>query len=356
MKHIFIKKEGHTMFMNRRIILVVVWVIVIVFAFSTLFSMLVWGEEGAAPEDSWTIITISAAGDVTLGKDAKAPYANSIENEVANQKSNYSYFMKNVKPIFERDDLTLVNLEAPFTTSTMMADKQFRFKAHPPYTEILKQGSIEAVNLANNHMFDYLDQGYWDTVSTLSSADIGYFGYQHQYLKEIKGIKIGMAGFTGWENSKQKKNEIKKAIDSLRAQGADLVIASFHWGEEGQYLPTEIQKDLGHYCIDIGVDLVLGHHPHVIQGIQLYKGKSIVYSMGNFCFGGNKNPKDKDAFIYQHSFGFKDKVLQAGAGQVIPISVSSVKNRNSYQPTPLTGSELDRVMNKIRDYSLQLNP
>ena len=343
------------MFVSRKFILVVVWVIVIVFVVSTLFSMMVWGEEDDALEDSWTIITISAAGDVTLGRDANASYTNSIENEVANQKSNYSYFMQNVKPLFEKDDLTIINLEAPFTTAAIMADKQFRFKANPAYTEILKQGSIEAVNLANNHMFDYLDQGYWDTVSTLSAADIGYFGYEHQYIKEIKGIKVGMAGFRGWDNSKQKKNEIKKAVDSLREQGADLVITSFHWGDEAQYVPNQVQKDLGRYCIDIGVDLVLGHHPHVIQGIELYKGKSIVYSMGNFCFGGNKNPSDKDAFIYQHSFGFKDNVLQAEAGQVIPVSISSVKNRNNYQPTPLTGTELDRVMNKIKDCSLKIS-
>lgn len=344
------------MFNRRNVILIVVWLVILVFVISTLLSLAVWGDTNDTnqPDDQYQTITISAAGDVTLGRDALSAYGGSIDQALQLQKGNYAYFMQNVKPIFESDDLTLVNLEAPFTTAEIMADKQFRFKANPAYTEILKQGSIEAVNLANNHMFDYLEQGYWDTVSTLSGADIGYFGNEHQYTTEIKGIKVGLLGFTGWTNSKQAKEEIKRAVDRLKEQGVKLVIVSFHWGEERKYSPNQIQKDLGRYCIDIGADLVLGHHPHVVQGIELYKGKSIVYSMGNFCFGGNKNPTDKDAFIYQHRFSFKDGQLQLEEGQVIPVSVSSVKERNNYQPTPLVGIEAERVIDKIRRYSIGL--
>lgn len=304
--------------------------------------------------DEYTIITISAAGDTTLGRDANASYTNSFDHELELQKSNYSYFLEKVKPIFERDELTIVNLEAPFTTASDKASKQFRFKAEPVYTRILKQGSVEAVNLANNHIFDYLEKGYQDTVLQLKNSQIGYFGFEHQYITEIKGIKLGLLGFTGWENSKQKKAEIKKAVDSLKDKGVSLIIVSFHWGEERKYLPNAVQKDLGHYCIDIGCDLVLGHHPHVIQGIEQYKGKSIVYSLGNFCFGGNKNPSDKDAYIYQHSFRFKENVLNAEEGQIIPISISSVKHRNNYQPIPMQGVEADKTMNKIRIYSERL--
>lgn len=311
-------------------------------------------NEGTQPEDDYTVITISAAGDITLGSDADTSYTNSFDYEFNLRNGDLSYPMENVKSIFENDDLTIANLEAPFTTATPKAEKQFRFKAYPDYTDILKLGSIEAVNLANNHMFDYLEKGYKDTLLHLSNAQIGYFGFEHQYFTEIKGIKIGMLGYTGWDNSKQKKEEIKKAVDSLRKRGASLVIISFHWGDESKYLPNTIQKDLGHYCIDIGADLVLGHHPHVVQGIEKYKGKSIVYSLGNFCFGGNKNPRDKDAYIYQHSFRFFHNELDAEEGQVIPVSVSSVSTRNNYQPTPLQGAEADRVMNKIRNYSLGL--
>ncbi len=304
--------------------------------------------------DEYTIITISAAGDITLGRDANASYTNSFDHELELQKRNYSYFLNNVKPIFERDDLTIANLEAPFTTASDKAEKQFRFKSNPVNTEILKQGSVEAVNLANNHIFDYLDKGYRDTILQLTNSQIGYFGFEHQYITEVKGIKIGLLGYTGWENSTKKKAEIKRAVDSLKKKGVSIIIVSFHWGEEKKYLPNAIQKDLGHFCIDIGCDLVLGHHPHVVQGVEQYKGKSIVYSLGNFCFGGNRNPSDKDAYIYQHSFRFKKSVLDAEEGQIIPISVSSVSYRNNYQPTPLQGVEADRIMNKIRKYSTEL--
>ncbi len=304
--------------------------------------------------DEYTIITISAAGDVTLGRDANASYPNSFDHELELQKRNYSYFLKNVKPIFERDDLTIANLEAPFTTASDKAEKQFRFKSNPVNAEILKQGSVEAVNLANNHIFDYLDKGYRDTILQLTNSQIGYFGFEHQYITEVKGIKIGLLGYTGWENSTQKKAEIKKAVDSLKEKGVSIIIVSFHWGEEKKYLPNAIQKDLGHFCIDIGCDLVLGHHPHVVQGVEQYKGKSIVYSLGNFCFGGNRNPSDKDAYIYQHSFRFKENVLDTEEGQIIPVSVSSVSYRNNYQPTPLQGVEADRIMNKLRKYSTEL--
>lgn len=342
------------MFKRKRFILFVVWLVIISFVLSIVLSIIVYADTNASSEEAWSTITISAAGDVTLGRDADASYYNSFDHEVVLQKSNYSYFMKNVKHIFENDDLTLVNLEGTLTNYTLTAEKQFRFKGPAAYAEVLKQGSIEAVNLANNHIFDYLEQGYWDTVSNLSAAELGYFGFEHKYLTEVKGIKIGVLGFLGWDCSKQKKEEIKKAVDSMKEQGANLIIANFHWGEERKYAPNQTQKDLGHYSIDIGVDLVLGHHPHVAQGIETYKGKSIVYSMGNFCFGGNKNPTDKDAYIYQHSFSFKNKVLQQEAGQVIPVSISSVGSRNNYQPTPLQGVEADRLMNKIKKYSMDL--
>jgi poly-gamma-glutamate synthesis protein (capsule biosynthesis protein) len=342
------------MFIKKRFILFIVWLIIISFVLSTVLAITAWADADTQTDEVWNTITISAAGDVTLGRDALTSYYNSFDHEAELQKKDYSYFMKNVKPIFENDDLTIVNLEGTLTNSTLMAEKQYRFKGTAAYTEVLKQGSIETVNLANNHMFDYLDQGYWDTVSALSEANVGYFGFEHKYITEVKGIKIGMLGFTGWDAGRQKKEDIKKAVDSLKSQGANIVIASFHWGDERKYTPNQTQKELSRYCIDIGVDLVLGHHPHVIQGIETYKGKSIVYSLGNFCFGGNKNPSDKDAYIYQHSFSFKDNILQTETGQVIPVSISSVNNRNNYQPTPLQGIEADRVMNKIRKYSVDL--
>ncbi len=243
-------------------------------------------DENDTQKESDTI-TISAAGDVTLGRDLKYGYENSFDHEFKRQGKDYGYFFRNVKDIFEQDDITIVNLETTLTTAEQPAEKKFRFKADPSYVEILKQGDIEVVSIANNHTRDYLEQGYTDTLKTLKKAGVGYFGYEYTYIQEVRGIKIGMAGFVSWEATEDKKEEIRRRIEELEKKGADIVIVMFHWGIERDYYPNSVQTELAHYSIDQGADLVLGGHPHVLQGIEEYKGKNIVYSLGNFSFGGN---------------------------------------------------------------------
>ncbi|WP_035166274.1 CapA family protein, partial [Caloramator sp. ALD01] len=297
-------------------------------------------------------ITISAAGDCTLGSDLSRGYKNSFMEEFYKQNKNYGYFFKNVKHIFEKDDLTIVNLEGTLTNATKMAEKDYRFKGLPEFTNILKQGNIEAVNLANNHTYDYLVKGYKDTVYYLEKSGIKYFGRENRTIVEVKGIKLGLLGYSGRIDSKALRNTIKNDIKYLKSKGASVVIVNFHWGEEKNYYANETQKSLGRFTIDCGADLVLGHHPHVIQGIEEYKGKKIIYSLGNFCFGGNKNPFDKDTFIYQQTFKFKEgKLVDSKSYKIIPCSVSSVKYRNNYQPTPLTGKDAQRVLDRIKMYS-----
>ncbi|HKL98705.1 MAG TPA: CapA family protein [Mobilitalea sp.] len=304
-------------------------------------------DESNIPEEIYDTIVISAAGDVTLGRDLNYGYERSFDHELKLQDNNYSYFFQNVKDIFEKDDLTIVNLETTLTTADKPSEKKFRFKADPSYVEILRAGDIEVVSIANNHSHDYLERGYVDTLNTLDSGGIGYFGYEHRYITEVRGIKIGIAGFVSWEASENQKDKIGQAIDGLREEGADIVILMFHWGIERDYSPNSVQQELAHYSIDQGADLILGSHPHVLQQIEEYNGKNIVYSMGNFSFGGNKNPSDKDSMVYIHRFNFKNGVLDSQENEAIPCSISSVQHRNNYQPTPLKGEEKDRVLDKI---------
>lgn len=307
--------------------------------------------EEAKQEDVLDTITISAAGDVTLGRDLVFGWEGTFDHEFERNHQDYGYFFRNVKDIFEKDDLTIVNLETTLTTATKMAEKKWRFKADPSYVEILKQGDVELVSIANNHTKDYLEKGYQDTLATLEEAQVGYFGYEHQYITEIRGIKLGVLGYTYWDKSEKKKEEIADAIKGLREDGAALVIVMYHWGIERDYYPYDAQVDLAHFTIDSGADLVLGSHPHVLQGIEEYHGKQIVYSLGNFCFGGNRNPSDKDCMIYIHRFHFKNGELVLEENEVIPCSISSVKKRNNYQPTPLEGDEKKRVQQKIEKLS-----
>ena len=119
----------------------------------------------------------------------------------------------------------------------------------------------------------------------------------------------------------------------------------------GNY-PTEYQVNLAHSAIDNGADLVLGHHPHVLEGIEVYNGKNIVYSLGNFCFGGNSNPSDKDTMIFQQTFTVQNgELVEDNVTNIIPCSISSDSSYNNYQPTPLEGDEADRVKGRIEEYS-----
>ncbi|MFC4025267.1 CapA family protein [Oceanobacillus longus] len=291
-------------------------------------------------------VTISAAGDVTIGSDDSFGYDGTFHHEA--DVSGLDHFGKNVAPIFEADDLTIVNLETTLTTSLNKAEKTFRFAGKPSYTEILSLSSVEAVNLANNHTFDYLEKGYEDTVTNLNTYQIDSFGYDKYFLKKINDITIGALGYNGWNDTSEVRQQMEKDIASLKEQGAQIVIANFHWGDERHYHPNATQQSLGRFAIDAGADLVLGHHPHVVQGIEEYKSKYIVYSLGNFMFGGNRNPDDKDTFIFQQTFHFGfDELTDQKDIKIIPTSISSVTNRNNYQPTPLEGKEAERVLNKI---------
>lgn len=307
-------------------------------------------EEISAAEPVETKVTISAAGDCTLGKDENAAYSTSLN--AMYEEEGAAYFFKNVKSIFSADDLTLVNLEGTFTTETTRADKTFAFKADPAYVQILTEGSVEAVNTANNHSHDYGEQSYTDTIKAVEEAGIVYSGYDKVAIEEKNGIKIGMTGIYLLNGMDGMEEQMKNNMDELRAQGADLVIVSFHWGSERVNWPNENQTYMAHAAIDYGADLVLGHHPHVLQGVEKYKGKYICYSLGNFCFGGNKNPDDKDTMIFQQTFTFLDGELQPDDEiSIIPCKISSVDSRNNYQPTPAEGDEAERINDKIKGFS-----
>lgn len=333
----------------KKIYLVLLLVIIIINLYS---NSLYAGNNSSTSNTRHLRVTISAIGDCTLGRDSSFGYGDSFDDIFKREKGNYGYFFSNVKAILEKDDLTIANLEGTFTEAVAKAQKKFRFKGSPSYVNILKAGSVETVNLANNHSHDYLQQGYEDTIKNLKKSQLGYFGYDNRYVTEIKGVKIGMLGYTGFSSNSEIKKQIAKDISYLK-QNCNLVIVSFHWGEERKYYPNATQRELAHFAIDSGANLVLGHHPHVLQGIEEYKGACIVYSLGNFCFGGNKNPQDKDTIIYQHTFIFdhSKNLLKDSYREIIPCSISSKSSLNDYKPTVLSGKEKDRVMERLKKYS-----
>ena len=299
-------------------------------------------------------ITITAVGDCTLGRDDRGSYDYSLPYYLEKNNNDYSYFFKGVYDILSQDDLTIANLETTFTDSTKRADKQFTFKGPSDYTNILTSGSVEAVNLANNHTKDYLQKGYDDTLAALENSPVKYFGNGIYSIMEIKGVRIGMCGIQGWGSSSACK-DIDEAMEYFKANQTDLEIFSFHWGVERDYKQNDTQEKIARYAVDSGADLVLGHHPHVLQGVEYYNGVYIVYSLANFVFGGNKNPSDKDTMVFQITFDYEDEKLVGTTPRIIPTSVSSTTKRNDYQPTVLDGDERERVLKKILKSSTNFN-
>lgn len=295
-------------------------------------------------------LTLSVVGDCTLGTDEYFDYDTSLNAYYENYGADY--FMANVKSIFSKDDLTIANFEGTLTESTEREDKQFAFKAPTSYANILTAGSVEAVNTANNHSHDYGEESFNDTLKALDTANILHFGYDETAVTEVKGVKVGLVGIYELNDHLGREEQLKQNIAKVKQDGAQLIVVIFHWGNEKEEVPDENQKTLGHLAIDEGADLVCGHHPHVLQGIEEYKGKNIVYSLGNFCFGGNAYPSDMDTIIFQQTFTIdQNGVKDDNVTNIIPCSISSDSDYNNYQPTPAEGEEATRIMQKIQKRS-----
>ena len=297
-------------------------------------------------------LTLSVVGDCTLGTDETFDYDTSLNAYYENYGADY--FLQNVKDIFSTDDLTIANFEGTLTDSDEREDKTFAFKAPASYASILTSGSVEAVNTANNHSHDYGEQSFNDTLAALDDAGIVHFGYDETAVMDVKGIKVGLVGIYELYDHLEREQQLKDNIAKVKADGAQLIVVIFHWGNETETVPDSNQTTLGRIAIDEGADLVCGHHPHVLQGIETYKGRNIVYSLGNFCFGGNSSPSDMDTMIYQQTFTIDaDGVKKDNVTNIIPCSISSAAydGYNNYQPTPAEGDEATRILGKINERS-----
>jgi len=281
-------------------------------------------------------IVFTFAGDCTLGTDENFGYEGTLPAVVDAHHGDLSYVFRSVAPIFNADDLTVVNLEGTLTDRGIRQSKTFAFRGPPSYARMLSLSGIEAVNLANNHTYDYGQEGFDETLAALGRENILYFGDQHILRTTIKGTPVGLAGYLGFYADFDTKWRLAADISALKSEGR-IVVVSFHWGVEGSYFPDGDQLELAHYAIDQGADVVIGHHPHVLQGIEFYKGHPIAYSLGNFAFGGNANPYDKRTMLLQVKFSPGAK--PAIAVRVIPARLSSVEYSNDYQPTLLQDNE-----------------
>jgi poly-gamma-glutamate synthesis protein (capsule biosynthesis protein) len=270
------------------------------------------------------------------------------------KKKGPDYFLSQVRDIFAQDDITVINLEGSLTNSTDLQEKTWNHKGPPEYVQVLTGSSVEVATLGNNHRLDYGESGFKETKETLSAAGISYC-YNHTYLAyEVKGVKFGFVSANEVYEGNGVMSYFKKGYESLREQGCQVIIACVHWGGDKTTVLEKPQLSMGCELIDMGYDLVVGNHPHILQAMRLYKGKFICYSLGNFCYGGSKNPKDKDSGIFQQTFHFRNgELLPQIDAKFIPCYLSSTKKYNDYCPTPAEGSEFQRIIDKMNGYSAQ---
>ena len=288
---------------------------------------------------------LSFAGDCTLGSNPNN--YGSPHGFIGTIGEDYGFPFRNVLEFFQNDDFTIINLESVLADSGSGANKLFTFRGPTAYTEIMTGSSVEAVTLANNHTLDFGKAGYESTLQALSDAGVAYVEEDKTTLWVTEsGLTIGLYADAFTFSTA----EIQKNVDKLREQGAEIVICAFHWGVEGSYRPTTDQKKIAKAAIDAGADIVYGHHPHVLQPIEEYNGGYIFYSLGNFSFGGNHFPRDMDSAVIQVD------VLRDASGSIslegltiIPVSISSMKNQNNFQPTPYEAGtkEYDRTLSKL---------
>ncbi|MDY3030718.1 MAG: CapA family protein [Clostridia bacterium] len=296
-------------------------------------------------------VTISAVGDCTLATDE---YAGQMKSFVETAEENdSSYFFKNVKKYFTDDDLTIVNFEGTLSNGGRREDKTFAFRGDPSYVDILTCSGIEAANLANNHSRDYGEVSNSDTHKILSDAGLAAFDSLNTVIYEVNGLKIGLIGINQLNDID--RTRLEAAMADARAQNPDIIIACIHWGEEKATEPNEEQVAYGHKAIDLGADLVLGTHPHVLQGIEQYNGGVIAYSLGNFCFGGNDSPSDMDTVIYRQKFTLENGAKRSEIS-LVPCTISSSweSGINNYQPTPAQGEKREAIIEKMNGYNTAL--
>jgi len=303
----------------------------------------------SAPLDS-TEITINFAGDVT--------FANHFEYHVG---KHYQYPFSKF-PEFSAADISVVNLENPLTRRGEPSEKKFNFRARPEYVKVLQDGGIDLVNLANNHIFDYSEQGLFDTIEFLDAGQIKHVGAgsnlnsaRKAVIFKIMDVRIAFLGYYGLRKHSdshpatgdsagtalRKLTYIRQDIRALR-DSVDLIIVNFHWGIEKEHLPETDQIEFAHKTIDFGADLIIGHHPHVLQGIEEYKGKLIAYSLGNFIFGGNSRKHEKTA-VLQIRVNIKKKEI-AGY-KILPVQV------DYWQPRLMNSTPGQAIIDSLEKYS-----
>lgn len=296
-------------------------------------------------------IVMTFGGDCVLGSEEnKRRREDSFDSFIA--AKGYGWPFELLQPIFTQDDWTVINLECVFKDDS--SNKQTRlhnFRGPVEFANILPVSSVEMVNIANNHHIDYGKIGRRTTKEALDSVGVAYAGYGDIYVWQRDGIKIGFGGIreTTWRQNKQ---QVVDDIQQLKAQGGDLIIYSCHFGKEYAPNRNQLQERIAHMAIDEGADIIIGHHPHVVQGVEHYNGGVIFYSLGNLVFGGNLDLTEFDGCLVQTTFTFVGNTCTAAEFELIPVLTSGAAPANDFRPVPAQGEDKLRIISRMQQDSV----
>lgn len=291
------------------------------------------GEPAPEEDGSFTIV-LSFTGDMLLASLHGQRTAGSFLDYAAKQEP--AYFLQNVKPLFDEDDFTVVNLENVLSDRALTprekdTDPAFWFRGGTRNTDILTSSGVEAVSLANNHTGDYGPGGFKDTVKAVTEAGLRYGDNTTPLYLEKNGFRVAVLCNGLWN-----EGQASSIVSRLRAAEAesDYQIVFFHGGAEGVHTPEAWKVRASRRLVDAGADLVLGSHPHVLQPREIYKDTEIVYSLGNFCYGGSRSPQNR-TLIYRLTLTVRDGALAGTESELIPCYVHTGQPYNNYCPAPI---------------------
>jgi hypothetical protein len=323
---------------------------VIVISVALLFQGMAFSQDVilpiSSPREFTSTVVLRFGGDVLLAHR----YEESVGADMNRAFRDFG--------LFRSDDVSMVNLEVPVTNRGGRRIKPFTFRMKTEYLEALTSGGIDIVNIANNHIYDFGKIGLFDTIAKLDSARIGRVGAGRDYAEAhhpvvvtIRNVKIGFLGYYGGHESPAAKGKsagvaernlriIQNDIERLKhEQDADFVVVNFHWGKENARMPDASQQEFAHNVIDAGADAIIGHHPHVLQGIEVYKNKIIAYSLGNLVFGGNG----------RHSYNTGILEIRCNKDTAwysfLPVRVSK------WRAIPMTGESSEQMLVTMRKLS-----
>jgi poly-gamma-glutamate capsule biosynthesis protein CapA/YwtB (metallophosphatase superfamily) len=295
-------------------------------------------------------ITLTLVGDNSFGTYPETPEHLKFDHVFATNGGDNQYVFKNSLAWFKSDDYTIINAESAFTNATKAVNKMWRIKSDPAHVAFLPASGVEAANLANNHTKDYFEVGYEETLKAFEDHHVSVFNDGMPLITTIGDIETIFLGYD-CRMSQQSPEFLARIVEEVRQykRPDNLVIVNMHWGVEYRETPVEYQTDFGRNILDAGADIIIGAHPHRLESVELYNGKYIIYSMGDYAFGADPTLLSRMTAMFRLRFAKEHDIVVMKGMSIVPTLENSdgSTTENNYQPLPVFGKEAEDIVNEL---------